>query len=153
MKTNSLRRVRPVRGLLILLALSLVACGGKETAVPVSDKVKKVWNAQTVKENATLVYTKGATGNIRNYSAFRLDLRNPPTVSFTDWDGLTFTGQYELPSNTRILLKSLNPQPTGTNGTIEFTINSVGDNQLDLTRNTTSPKTGGSNNQYVLTNL
>ncbi len=144
---------RPLPALITLLALSVLACGGKETAVPTSDKVKKVWTAQTVKENATLVYTKGATGNIRNYGAFRLDLSNPPTVSLTDWDGLTFTGQYELPSDTRILLKNLTPQPTGTNGTIEFTINSIGDNQLDLTRSTSSPKTGGSTNQYVLTNL
>lgn len=121
--------------------------------MPVSDKVKKVWTAQIVNENTTLVYTKGATGNIRNYGAYRLDLSNPPAVSITDWDGLTSTGQYDLPSDTRLVLKNLNPQPTGTNGTIEFTINSVADSQLNLTRSTSSPKTGGTTNQYVLTNL
>lgn len=135
----------------LVATLALTSCGN-ETAEPASDRLKKVWTAQTVRENTTLVYTKGATGNVRNYGPFRLDLSNPPAVSFTDWDGLTFTGQYELPSDTRLLLKSLNPQPTGTNGTIEFTINSVSDNQLDLTRTSTSPKTGGSTNQYVLTN-
>lgn len=146
-------RLWPSRGLMLLLTLSVIACGGKETVTPVSERVKKAWTAQTVKENTALVYTKGATGNARNYGAFRLDLRNPPTVSFTDWDGLTSVGQYEVPSDTRLVLKNLNPQPTGTNGTIEFTINSVGDNQLDLTRTSSSPKTGGSTNQYILTNL
>ncbi|WP_332368319.1 hypothetical protein [Spirosoma telluris] len=139
--------------LMAILMLLVMACGGKETTVPVSDKVKKAWTAQTVKENSTLVYTKGATSNIRNYNGFRLDLSNPPAVSITDYDGLTFTGQYEVPSDTRLVLKNLNPQPTGTNGTIEFTINSVSDNQLDLTRVTSSPKTGGTTNQYALTNL
>ncbi len=152
MKTNPLR-YWPAHGLMVLLAVNFMACGGKQTAVPVSDKVKKVWTAQTVKENTTLVYTKGSTSNIRSYNAYRLDLSKPPAVTFTDWDGLTFTGQYDLPTDTRLVLKNLTPQPSGTGGTIEFTINSVGDSQLDLTRVTTSPKTGGSTNQYVLTNL
>lgn len=140
------------RNAVVILTLLLMACGGKETAVPVSEKVKKVWTAQTVKENSTLVYTKGATGNVRNYTPFRLDLSNPASASITDYDGLTFTGQYDVPSDTRLVLKNLNPQPTGTNGTIEFTINSVSDNQLDLTRTSSSPKTGGTTNQYVLAN-
>lgn len=153
MKMSISLHLRPSRGLVILLSVSVLGCGGKETAVPVSDRVKKVWTAQTVRENTTLVYTKGTTGNVRNYGAFRLDLSNPPTVSFTDWDGLTVTGQYELSSDKRLVLKGLTPQPTGTSGIIEFTINSISDNQLDLTRTTSSPKTGGTTNQYILTNL
>lgn len=103
---------------------------------------KKVWTARTVNENSTLVYTKGTTGNIRNYGAFRLDLSQPPAVSFTDYDGVTFTGQYELPTDTRLVLKGLSPAPTSTGGTIEFTINAVGDSQLDLTPEHQQPQNG-----------
>lgn len=149
------RSITPVSRLAstAVLAVLVIACGGKEAAIPVSEQVKKVWTAQTVKENTTLVYSKGATANVRNYGAFRLDLSRPPAVTFTDWDGVTITGQYELPTDTRIVMKNLTPQPTGSGGTVEFTINAVADNQLDLTRTTTSPKTGGTTNQYVLTNL
>lgn len=147
-------RFWPRCGPTLALSLGLLACGGsKETAEPVSGKVRKVWTAQSVKENSTVVFTKGATGNIRNYGSYRLNLSQPPTVSLTDWDGLTATGQYELASDTRLVLKNLTPQPTGSNGTIEFTINAVTASQLDLTRVTSSPKTGGTTNQYVLTNL
>lgn len=138
---------------IVIVAMLVMACGTKTPEPAMSDKVKKVWTVHTVKENSTLVYTKGATSNIRNYNAFRLDLSNPPSVSITDWDGLTFTGQYEVPIATRLVLKNLNPQPFRTNGTIEFTINSVNDNQLDLTRADTNPKTGDTSNQYALTNL
>ncbi len=152
MNATRFARFQPARGLMVLLTLSLLACGGKKTAEPTADRLKKVWTAQTVREDETLVYTKGATGNVRNYAPFRLDLSNPPAVSYTDYDGLIFSGQYELVGDTRLVLRNLNPQPTATNGTIEFTINSIGDGQLDLTRTTTSPKTSGSTNQYVLTN-
>jgi hypothetical protein len=138
------------RTVIVIVAMLATTCGTKTPEPTTSDKLKKVWIIQTVKENSTLVYTKGATSNIRNYSTFRLDLSNPSAVSITDYDGLTFTGQYEVSSDTRLVLKNLNPQPTGTNGTIEFTINSMSDTQLDLTRITTNPKTGGTTNQYVL---
>ncbi|RYC70055.1 hypothetical protein EQG79_09295 [Spirosoma sordidisoli] len=131
--------------------MSLPACSPQNVESR-SDKLKRVWTAQTVKENSSLVYTKGGAGNIRNYDSFRLDLSSPPAVSFTDYEGSTFTGQYQLQTDTRLVLKGLSPIPTSTSGTIEFTINAVNDNQLDLTRTTSSPKTGGSTNQYVLTN-
>jgi uncharacterized membrane protein len=135
-----------------IMTMLIMACG-KKTTRPISDMAKKVWTAQTVKENTTLVYTKGVTTNIRNYGSYRLDLSNPPAVTYTDWDGIASMGQYELPSDTRLVLKNLNPQPNGTGGTIEFTINSIGDNQLDLTRTSANAKTGGTTNQYVLTTL
>jgi hypothetical protein len=149
MKITLSHHFRPLCGLMLALGL-ISSC--KEKANPISEQVKKVWIAQTVKENTALVYTKGGTGNIRNYSSFKLNLSQSGVVSFTDWDGLTCTGLYELPSTTRLVLKSLNPQPTGTNGTIEFTINAVSDTQLDMTRTTASSKTGGTANQYLLSN-
>lgn len=135
----------------IALSFFCLACS-KETTEPVLDKVKKVWTAQIVRENGAVVYTRGLANNIRNYTPYKLDLSNPSSASITDCDGITSAGQYELPSDTRLVLKNLNPQPTGTNGTIEFTINSISDAQLDLTRATISLKTGGTTNQYVLTN-
>ncbi len=131
--------------------LLVTACGGPK-ADPLEEQLKKVWTAQTVRENNTLVYSRGGASNARNYTRYRLDLSNPPSAALTDWDGLTFIGQYELQGSTQLVLKNLTPQPTDTNGSIEFTINSASDTQLDLTRSTASPKTGGSSNQYVLTN-
>lgn len=133
-----------------LAVLLLTACGGPKTD-PLPEQVGKVWTAQSVRENGTVVYSRGGTANARDYRRFRLDLSNSPVAALTDWDGLTFTGQYELQGSTRLVLRNLNPQPTDTNGTVEFAINSVGDTQLDLTRTTTSPKTGGTANRYVLT--
>ncbi len=152
MKKQTPFPTRPARSLALALLLIASACGSKDTAVPVADNVKKVWAAQTVQENSTLVFTRGAVGNSRNYASYRLDLSNPPSASLTDLDGVPLSGQYELPSDTRLILKNLNPQPSGTNGTIEFTINSVSNSQLNLTRTTTSQKTGGTTNQYLLTN-
>ncbi|MBO0929815.1 hypothetical protein J2I48_02370 [Fibrella sp. HMF5036] len=132
--------------------MSLLACGKKTVDPSVADKVKRVWTAQSVKENATVVYTKGGASNVRNYSPYRLDLSSPPAVSFTDYDGITVNGQYAVPSDTRLVLSGLTPAPTGTGGTIEFTINASTDTQITLTRVTASPKTGNSTNQYVLIN-
>ncbi|MEI7581825.1 hypothetical protein [Runella sp.] len=152
MKKAFFYHCRFIGSLTLLLGLESLIGGCKEKANPITEQVKKVWIAQTVKENTTLVYTKGSMSNIRNYTPFKLNLSQSAVASFTDWDGLTCTGLYELPSNTRLVLKSLTPQPTGTNGTIEFTINSISDTQLDLTRTTASSKTGGSSNQYLLSN-
>ncbi|MBO0950907.1 hypothetical protein [Fibrella forsythiae] len=152
MKTSSILRYWIAGWLALLLIASQLSCGKKTAVAPSTDQLKKVWSAQSVKENSATVYTKGGAANSRNYTAFRLDLSNPPAVSFSDWDGVTATGQYEVTGGTRLVLKNLTLPPSSTNGTIEFTINSVNDTQLDLTRITVSPKTGNSTNQYVLTN-
>ena len=137
--------------LLPLLVLLTMAGCNKDKTDPLSDRVKRTWTAQAVRENSTLVFTKGATTNVRNYAPFRLDLSNPPSATLTDVDGNTFTGQYELQGEIKLVLKNLQPQPTGTGGTIELTINSATGTALDITRTTASPKTGNSLNQYQLT--
>ncbi|AQG82595.1 hypothetical protein [Spirosoma montaniterrae] len=129
----------------------LTGCRGKKVA-PVSERIAKVWTAQKVDENNTTVYTRGAASNVRNYATFRLDLSKPPTVEYTEFDGNKFTGQYSVPSDSRLVLSSLNPAPTGTNGTIEFTISDLGDNSVKLTRTTASQKTGNTTNIYTLSN-
>ena len=140
------------------IAILLFACSflifscGKEKAVPVSDKIKKNWIANTVKEGSTIVYTKGAANNAKpGYSSFQLRLLASPSATLVEFDGNTFSGQYELTGDTKLTLKNLSPAPTGTGGTIEFTIDSITDTQLILTRTTPSQKTGGTTNIYTLT--
>lgn len=141
--------------LLAVMGLLLVACGGGgNTPAPVSQRIAKIWTASKVEANATTVYTKGQTqpANIEpRYSAFRLNLSNPTTVQLTDVDGNTFTGTWTT-TDTQLTLTGLTPQPTGTNGTITFTIGPLTDTQLVLTRTSASQKTGNSINKYTLSN-
>lgn len=136
---------------LVTLSSLLLGCKGNQPA-PVSERIAKVWTASKVDENSTTVYTKGASNNIRNYSGFKLDLSAPPTVKYTEYDGNTFVGQYSVPDDNTLKLTNLNPSPTGDNGSITFTINSIDDTNLKLTRTTASQKTGGTTNVYTLTN-
>jgi hypothetical protein len=147
-----------VRVLFGLTALVLLAAACKTKVVPLSEKIAKTWTAGTVKENGTTVFTKGGTNNVKpGYSGFKLALSNvngTQTATLTEVDGNTFTGTWELSSDEkRLTLRNLNPQPTGTNGVIEYTINGdVTDTQLNLTRTAASLKTGGTINDYQLTN-
>jgi hypothetical protein len=129
---------------LIVMVGGCSGCGNKTK--PVSELVAKAWSAQTVREASTLVYTKGGTNNIKaGYSNFKLDLSSATNVTYKEFDGNSFTGN-------KLTLSNLNPKPTGTDGTIEFTINSYSDSQLDITRTTSSQKTGGTLNNYALVN-
>lgn len=147
MKNNTLTFFLSTLAIVVLLA----GCGKKDPA-PVSERIAKAWTAQKVDENTATVYTKAGTANVRNYDKFRLDLSKSPTVTFTDFDGNTFTGQYTVPSDTRLVLTGLTPSPTGTNGTIEFAISNLTDGGVTLARTTASQKTGNTTNVYTLTN-
>jgi hypothetical protein len=52
----------------------------------------------------------------------------------------------------KIILTGITPEPTGTGGTLEFTVNSLSsDNtQLIVTLNGLYPKTGNTTNKYTL---
>jgi len=138
---------------LIPLCLGL-KCGrvNPEPEKTVAEKIQKLWRAAAVKHNGTSVFTEGASTNtIAGYSNFRLDLSNATNVTFTEFEGSTFSGQWELKSNNTILiLKNLSPAPGGTNGTIEYRIDKIEEGKLELSRITSSPKTGNSSNQYFL---
>ncbi len=136
---------------LVILFSALIGCSGKKVA-PVSERIAKIWTASKVDENKVTVYTKGGVTNVRNYTTFKLDLSQAPTVKYTEFDGNTFVGKYSVPSDSRLVLTELTPSPTGANSTIEFTINSIDDNNLSLTRTTASQKTGNTTNDYTLTN-
>ena len=135
-----------------LTVLTLLAGCGKTPVTPVSDLIKKNWTARIVTEGGTPKYTAGATSNpTPGYSKFALNMSSPPNVTLTTVDGSTFTGKYELSSdNKTITLSGLTPVPTGSNGTISFTITSVTESELVLARTSLDPKTGNSNNVYTL---
>ena len=138
--------------LFFLLFTFFFGCKRDKTP-PISERLQKVWIASSVEEGGTVVFTKGSASNIKpGYSQFRLDLSSPTTASLTEFDANTFVGTWEVTADGKTLtLKGLSPQPTGTNGNISFTIGSVSDQELTLTRTTISLKTGGTLNSYNLT--
>jgi hypothetical protein len=146
---------RIITFLLAIVAVGLLETGCKSKAKPLSEIIARAWVAQNVKEGSALVYTKGGANNQRPaYTNWRLDLSSPTTVTYKEFDGNSFTGQWEIKEGTSntLILKNLTPQPTGTNGTIEFTISSASESELILIRTTASQKTGGSLNTYTLGN-
>ena len=138
---------------LCLLVLATLFVGCKKTPiVPTADRIAKAWTARKVDENSTTVYTKGGTNNVRpGYSNFRLDLSSKTSATLVDFDGNRFTGTWSA-TDTKLTLTGLNPQPTGSNGTIEFNLVVTSDNEIVLTRTAASQKTGGTINIYTLTN-
>ena len=147
-----MKKIQPIAWSLFL-AISLLTLGCKTKVPPMTERIAKVWSANTIKEGSTVVYTKGGTSNAKpGYANYKLNLNQDGTVTYTEFDGNTFTGQWELNGDDKLILKNLNPQPTGTNGTIEFGITEFSDGSMVLTRTTSSVKTGGTINQYTLSN-
>ncbi|GAB3712340.1 hypothetical protein GCM10027592_50720 [Spirosoma flavus] len=138
--------------LLFLLLIGLSSCQPK-TVTPITDLVSKIWKANTVKEADVLVYTLGATSNIKpGYTNFRLDLSQPGKAVLKDIDGKTITGTWTVSTdNKRLILSDLVPKPTNTGGMIEYYILSEADGaSLNLERTAESRKTGNTVNQYGL---
>ncbi|WP_353722909.1 hypothetical protein [Dyadobacter sp. 676] len=138
-----------------ILVLGLLAAGCKKDAKPVSERIAKAWTVESAKHDNVVVYTRGGSGNKTDYSGFRLTLTNTngtKTASLTDVDNKTFNGNWDVEGDTKLILKDLTPQPTGSGGTIEFTISGLGDSKVTLTRLKASPKTGNTINEYTLTN-
>jgi hypothetical protein len=135
--------------------IQLSGCGKKTKAKPVSEILKAVFFAEQVKHDNTIVYTKGAASNtVASYSKLRMDLTSASTVSFTDFDGNTFSGTYALSADSKSLIFSnLTPIPTGSGGTITFSIISFSESpaKVVLSRAGTSVKTGNTTNEYTLT--
>ena len=85
------------------------------------------------------------------YSAYLLILGTDNSVALTEFDGSQYTGVWELQGETKLVLKNLGPEaPTGSNGVLEFTIKSIEDNKLVLSRVSPSIKTGNTVNEYTL---
>jgi hypothetical protein len=142
--------------ILSLLALTLFSCK-KSTSTPtptvisVTEKITKTWIANQVTEGSSVVFSKTGSSTIKaGYSKFKLDLSSKSSVTLTEFDGNSFIGTWEIIGDKTLILKSLNPQPTDTNGSIEYTISEASTTVLKLTRTTTSSKTGGVSVAYVL---
>ncbi len=148
----------------LILLVSLTGCPSPATTPSptptptptptLAQRIGKSWSANIVKEGTVAVYTKGGAANIKpGYLGFKLNLNSQTGVSLTEFDGNTFTGQWALSTDGKMLtLNNLNPQPTDTGGTISYTINEATDASLKLTRTTVSAKSGGTINDYQLTN-
>ncbi len=139
----------------MLLGCTL-ACKKENTSpasnVPtVAQKIKKAWSANQVIEGGSVVFEKSNANNIKaGYGQFKLDLSNASSASLKEFDGNTFAGIYELVGEKTLILKNLNPLPTGNNGTIEYTITEVNSSVLKLNRVTSNAKTGGQSISYIL---
>ncbi len=143
--------------LILLAALAVVVfqnCGGKTKAKPLSDIIKTVFYAKSVKHDGTVVYTKGGASNTQaGYSKLKLDMSTGTTATFTDFDGTTFAGTYALSADAKTLtLSGLTPSPTGVNGTIVFTVTSFTESpaEIVLSRAGQSAKSGNTVNTYTL---
>lgn len=122
-----------------ILCVSLFAACNKDDPTPtpptptplVSDLIKKVWSASNIQWDGNVQYDKTATSNlVAGYAQFKLDLTSSSSVSLTEYDGNKFTGTYSLSSDNKTLtLSSLKTsdgtEPTGTGGTLAFTISGV----------------------------
>lgn len=132
----------------------LVGCieDHKNTTPQILAQLAKKFSAQSVDENNITVYTKGGASNIRpGYNKLLLDLTGPG-ATFRDFDNNTFVARvWTVTDNNKLTLTDLDPQPSGTNGVIEFSITSISDSQVVLTRLAASEKTGGQIVKYTLT--
>jgi hypothetical protein len=140
-----------MKTLYFLLIIGFLVASCKPQVTPLSERIVKSWTVALAKEGSSVVFTQGATGNTRpGYTNFKIELQSGGTVVFTDFDGTRFSGQWELQGDTKLVLKNLTPQPTGTGGTIEFTISDFTDASMTLTRTTANAKTGGTVNVYQI---
>lgn len=134
-----------------ILILGLSACG--EKIPPISERIKKVYTAQSVTHDGITVYTKGGSTNIvSEYSSYSLNLSTESSVTLRDVTGETFAGSYSVSGNT-LTLTGLNPQPTGSGGTLTYDITEISEDgkSLILTATKASPKTSNTINVYTLT--
>jgi hypothetical protein len=139
-------------GTLSIFVLAFVvasSCGSK--VVPISEKLKKVWLAKTVNHGSSVVFqSSNVSGSSdKGYSNYKLNLSSGTSVVLNDRDGGTYSGTY-VSTDTKLTLSSLSPQPTGTGGTLDYTIVSITDTEMTIKSTTAYPKTGNTINTYFL---
>ena len=133
------------------IALFIVTSCESNRVPSVSERITKAYKAQEVRHDGTLVYTAGGANNIVEYSSFRLDLSTAGAVTFRDVTTQSFAGSYTATDNT-LTLTGLTPQPTGSNGTLTYSITSISEDgrELTLTATKANPKTFNTINVYTL---
>ena len=125
--------------ILLLLAISVLACSGGGDPAPtptptpptptvsVATLVKKVWTVSSAQWDGVTKYDKSSSSNVvQGYSQYKLDLSTAGSVTLTEFDGKIFTGTYTVATDGLSLtlngLTSAEGAPTGTGGTIAYTI-------------------------------
>ncbi len=145
---------------IFLLTISACSSDGKidpsaiTITVSFSDRIAKIWNPGSVKEDGFAVFANSAATNTKpGYTKFKLDLSSKSSVKITEYDGNTFTGVWSIsPDEKTLTLSNLTPEPSGTGGIISFDINELTASILRITRNTLNKKTGATKTEYQLTN-
>ncbi|SOE23436.1 hypothetical protein SAMN06298216_3825 [Spirosomataceae bacterium TFI 002] len=135
-----------------VMLFATLAFSCKEKVQPVSERIKQIWQPRLVVQGSTTVFSRGGQNNVeQGYSSYRLNLSSAPNVTLTEVDGTSFSGTYVVnDAGTTLTLSGLNPQPTGTDGTLVYTISSFEGEELKLTLNGNYTKTGGTSNTYTL---
>lgn len=136
-----------------IFLLLLIGCKWEEPEMRTLLPLQKLWVAQTVKEGLTTVYNRGSSANIRSsYSNFILDLRDVNGLIYRDYDGSYFLGNWRVLINKgqgeSLVLSDLTPKSSV--GNITFTINTVSENQLLVTKTTASVNSSGILINYTL---
>ena len=124
--------------IVFLFAISMMACSGGGDPAPtptppptptvsVATLVKKAWTASSAQWDGVVKYDKTSTSNVvQGYSQYKLDLSTAGSVTLTEFDGKIFTGSYTVATDGLSLtlngLTSADGAPTGTGGTIIYTI-------------------------------
>ncbi|WP_341227777.1 hypothetical protein [uncultured Arcticibacterium sp.] len=126
--------------------------GGGNNQTTLSDKIAKTWVANSVKEDGASVYSKGDNSNLKpGYSAFKLDLQKNGTLSLEEIEGTKISGKWRLASNdSKLVLENLQPVPSESGGTLEFTISLANETNLNISATKSNFKTGGTMNTYIL---
>lgn len=137
--------------LFAITAIFISGCG--ETIPPVSERVAKTWSARIVRHGGTIVYSRGNPNNLSpGYANYSLNLSSAPNARLTELEGTTFAGNYEVPSDSRLILTNLSPEPTGSSGQLEYTIQEIAEDGSEMVIvGTAYAKTGGTINTYTLT--
>ncbi|MHA8083812.1 hypothetical protein ACST14_10345 [Aquirufa sp. A-Brett2-15D] len=124
--------------IVFLFAISVMACSGGGDPAPtptpppppvvsVATLVKKAWAVNSAQWDGVTKYDKTSTSNVvQGYSQYKLDLSTAGSVTLTEFDGKIFTGTYTVATDGLSLtlngLTSAEGAPTGTGGTISYTI-------------------------------
>lgn len=137
--------------LLFAFVLILSSCGKDAPEPTLTEKLTKTFTVSIAKEGGVEVYNKTKTTNIASgYANYKLSLSSTKSATLTAKDNTTFTGTWALTNSDKTLsltgLKtSAGANPTGTTGTIEFTIVTIDGTGATVTLESLQPDIKASN--------
>lgn len=137
--------------ILFAFVLILSSCGKDAPEPTLTEKLTKTFTVSIAKEGGVEVYNKTKATNIASgYSNYKLSLSSTKSATLTAKDNTTFTGTWTLTNTDKTLsltgLKtSAGANPTGTTGTIEFTIVTIDGTGSAVTLESLQPDIKASN--------